>query len=252
MNREFYDTHTYCGKYIEVRRTSTMSNRSSYVRSKRKSQTNESVSRNNDKLAIRKMRNVVNLNFNENDWFVTLTFNDNSIPATLEDAQKLFKKYSTILRKLYKRQGLELKYIYTIEVNRSSESPRVHCHLLINANENIAKNDITGLWPYGFTKIKSVSCKSGTLDGLAEYMIKESQITFREKEYPWRRRYFQSRNLQQPQTSRSIIPEGAFCLIPKDNDKYFFDEKSFSAYEDIVGNQSISFRMKKRNVTIPT
>lgn len=112
---------------------------------------------NQEKKLIRK----IYCNFNKGDIFLTLTFKQKIDEAA---ARKSIVNYLRRLRRLYKRENKELKYIYVMEYGKSN----YHFHLIINEFDRAAliKN-----WKEGFADIKSLK---EDFEGLAKYLLKES------------------------------------------------------------------------------
>ena len=70
----------------------------------------------NNKNAIEKLTLMLCANFDhKNAHFVTLDFADDHLPATRKDTKRAAAAFFSALRDEWKRQGKELKYIYTVE-----------------------------------------------------------------------------------------------------------------------------------------
>lgn len=100
-----YTRKTYdLGNSIEVEKTHS----SKYGKNKA---TSKKIKKHNYKLAGDKLRREINANFRKNDLHIILTYKQNKRPSPFkaaDDVRKLFRK----IRKGYKKQGKELKYIW--------------------------------------------------------------------------------------------------------------------------------------------
>lgn len=112
---------------------------------------------NQEKKLIRK----IYCNFSKEDIFLTLTFKQRIDEAA---ARKSIVNYLRRLRRLYKKENKELKYIYVMEYGKSN----YHFHLIINEFDRAAliKN-----WREGFADVKNLR---EDYEGLAKYLLKES------------------------------------------------------------------------------
>ena len=130
-------------------------------RKQRLNPTGEQQVRINRKNRERKLLRKIYCNFNKGDIFLTLTFKQKIDEAA---ARKSIVNYLRRLRRLYKKENKELKYIYVMEYGKSN----YHFHLIINEFDRAAliKN-----WKEGFVDIKSLR---EDYESLAKYLLKES------------------------------------------------------------------------------
>lgn len=123
----------------------------------------------NDKTARDKLEMLLAENFKGRDLFLTLTYRDADLPARLDGAKKLVRKFLRNLREHYKARGLELRYIYTTEGKHGDH--RLHHHLVINATERDIEV-LRSLWPYGdIVDLEYIGPRGYRT--VAEYMTKE-------------------------------------------------------------------------------
>ena len=142
----------------------------------------------NDKKSRMYFDLLVKGNFEQNDYFITLTYSDKYLPETEAAAEKIIKKYIKELRKEAKSRGEKtLKYIYVTETGRG----RIHHHMLL---KNCLQRDLVeNLWsrqvkPFchdrerlGWANAKRIRAASAKLKGnspdymsrLSRYMTKE-------------------------------------------------------------------------------
>lgn len=80
---------------------------------------------------------IVNTNFNHNAYYVTLTYNNDNLPDTYEQAQKNLDNYIRRLRRI----NPQAKIIGVTGYGR--KGGRLHHHLIISG---VAESDIIGKW----------------------------------------------------------------------------------------------------------
>lgn len=174
--------------------------------------TSEKVQRNNDRLAVKELTRKLNANFSHGDLHVTCTY------AVAPDRPQAKKDREALIRKIRKEmnsQGKELKYIAVTEF----ENKRIHHHLVINA---IDIATLERLWDKGWIKVTALD-ESGQYSKLAEYLIKETQKTFREEGSVYKRRYSCSGNLIKPQVTRVEVDPSELFEDPQPEEGYYID-----------------------------
>lgn len=165
----------------------------------------------NDKYSWQKLKMTLAANFNYNDIMVTLTYDDDHLPRSREEARKLLKKFLTQLRAHRRAKGEDLKYIYCIEDKHGDG--RIHHHIVINGTG--ADYDIIyKLWKYG-TDLHFAPIDSFGYEELAKYLTKEV------REYGHvevgARTWVPSLNLKKPEISPTVWVDGSMRLEPPVN-----------------------------------
>lgn len=176
-------------------------------RKKREKPTEESTARANERAAERRLYRLLVANFTDDDYFITLTYKKELRPDA-EGSKAILKRFFERMRKTYKKAGIDLKYIATTEWNGKS----IHHHIVINGMVGFAKL-LRELWAYGGVHLTPLY-KGQDYQGLAEYMIKETKETFRDKGNPYRQRYTCSRNLEKPTEETRIIKASSWREVP--------------------------------------
>lgn len=165
--------------------------------------------------AWQKLELEIATNFRAGDWFATLTYDDDHLPADRAVAIKYMGKFLKKLRTQRKRQGRDLLYIYTTE--EMPDAPdgqrRLHHHLIINAYPG-DEELIQSLWEAGQVDLQELL--DGQHDGYetrARYMVKERQPgAFGRK--TGLRAWTPSRNLKKPEVSSELVPENITIAPP--------------------------------------
>ena len=101
-------------KEVEERHTWTWSPPGK--RKKKEKPTSEAVKKNNQRLAARKRRMQMELYFDGNDAYMTLTYPKNARPENMDECKKDWTKLINVLRKIYKKNDGVLRWIRNIEL----------------------------------------------------------------------------------------------------------------------------------------
>ena len=101
----------------------------------------------NEKNARKRLIRLINANFNLDDWAIHLTYSNENLPPSVEEAEKEVYKY---IRKInYRRRKVGLpnaKWIYVTEYDPKKKI-RLHHHLLIE--KGIDRKVMKKLWNNG-------------------------------------------------------------------------------------------------------
>lgn len=177
-------------------------------RRKRSKPTSAIQARLNQKNAEKKLTRLVHANFTERDLALHLTLAPGREPKDEKDAKRILANYIRRLKRLYRKLGLELKYITRIEYG--GRGGRVHYHLIISGG--VDRDELEKLWGLGYANSKRLQFGEDGVAGLARYMVKDRTSY---------RRWNQSRNL--------VIPE------PVERDGEIGMEELEGLTEDIEG-----------------
>lgn len=181
-------------------------------REKKKKATPEEMAAQNYWRKCRDLRRIIELNFGEGDWHVTLTCKKEERPDK-ETAPKVIREFRDKLRAAYKKLSWELKYIITCEIG---ERGAVHWHMIVNdmhsENESTAKL-IHKLWTRGRAYFSPLD-DSGDYKKLAEYIVKESAKRMEEGNTIEKLSYMRSRNLIRPVVRTEKVRAKSWRLEP--------------------------------------
>lgn len=155
MARSFIrEKKIYCGKdYLEVDIYSISENQLEKRKGKRSKKEKVSIPAQkvlNDKNARRKFIQLAEANFGKEGYSVTLTYSEEFLPDTLEEAEKEVRNYLRRVARRRKKEGLEdLKYMLVTSSREKTvdgvEKPvRIHHHILINSG--LDRNVVEDLW----------------------------------------------------------------------------------------------------------
>lgn len=186
--------------------------------------TSEAVKKNNMRIAIWRLWMLLANNFDSTGSHVTLTYAGEEPEKDQAAADR--KKMIAKLRKEFKRQGKDLKYVIVTEY----KNKRIHHHIVMNSQD---VELVTRLWGKGgvhFTALR----EEGDFHDLAEYLIKETEKTFRESDSQHKQRYSRSRNLIMPQTKRDETTLKEMTDEPEPISGYYIPKDRVRRYEHPV------------------
>ncbi len=239
----YFKTTVKAGKTIEVTKSYTK-RVGPPCRGGREKPTPEEMERVNERNAERILRIKINANFGVDDLFVTLTYRRDERP-TPEQAKKNVKKFIGALRKIFRKLGVELKYVNVTEYKNKA----IHHHLIINhiEGEDVAKM-VRRLWGFGRPDFKFLD-GTGQYRDLAAYLIKETSKTYKENDGGHRQRYSCSRNLVMPPSRTEIVRRAARWLPdPKPIKGYYIDKDTvYNGVDPFTGREYQRYTMVRAN-----
>lgn len=185
------------------------------------------------KLSFSEMEKFVNLvimNFNRGDKYITLTFRDEDI--TIDQGSKLFDNW---IKRMRERYG-DFKYI---GVRSFQERGTLHYHLLANLPRFSTKGliEFQDIWGYGYTHIEQVYWLEAVYDKspLLKYLVKNLREFKEDSRSIKKRLYVRSKNLQEP-----IVIKGDYdelmerILTGNESLKSLSKRKIFSKYLESI------------------
>lgn len=173
----------------------------------------------NRKKAVKKLRRKIKANFEQTkDFHMVLTYRKTNRPDP-EQAKKNLNNFIQNMRRAYRKSGTELKYIIVTEY----ENKAIHHHLIINGIPDTIKL-VSKYWPYGHPNFTPL-WEEESMGELADYLIKETDKTFRSGRYQ-KQRYRCSRNLVDPVCRTEVVMAHTFRKDPKPIKGYYIDKNS--------------------------
>ena len=125
-------------------------------RKKKTNKTKESQQKVNDRQTERRLTGILNENFDGSSWYVTWSYREDLRPKDIEELKLQISQLLRDLRKLYKKEGLVLRYVWTAEVGKRGA---VHIHMVLS---EIDARKLRGIWKYGYVTMKQIgraSCR---------------------------------------------------------------------------------------------
>lgn len=159
----------------------------------------------NDYNARRRFTQLVNTNFGEGDFHITLTYKPENLPDTTDEAERILKNYLRRVSYLRNKQGLSpLKYISIPSCTFKSDGvtpARIHHHIIMNGG--LERDTIEDLWrkrrerkhpkgeKIGYVNADRLQPEESGLAALCEYLAKQTG---------GKKRWSSSQNLDKPET----------------------------------------------------
>jgi len=167
----------------------------------------------NFKAAWQKLELLLAANFEADDLFVTMTYDDAHLPPDRDEAIKRVRAYIGRLRRQRKRHGLELRYLYNVEEmpDEPDGQRRLHHHMVVSRGD---LEELRSLWGCGAVHIERLL--DGDFDSYearARYMVKERHPGQLGRKVGLRA-WVPSRNLVKPSVETQTVPEGVVVAAP--------------------------------------
>lgn len=163
----------------------------------------EDKKRANLKTSYEKLAMKVFANFSPGDWWVTLTYEDQYLPADREGSRVYWRKFMRNLRKVRKSNGEALKYIYCTQLTTSNGGRRLHHHMILRFEDDTDEDLIRKSWRWGtVNKIRRLRDMDDLLDK-SHYMCREPRELG--VHVPGEQMWTASRGLIQPKATYTTI-----------------------------------------------
>ena len=209
--------------------------------SERRAPTPEEQERINERQSARKLRRKIHANFDPNDLFETLTYGRDRRPDPKGAAHEL-KLFLNRLRRDWKREGTDLRYIVVTEYKSKS----IHHHLIVNdLPDGTGAKKIAQSWSRNGHANTKYLYEDGQYERLAEYLIKETSKTFRDPDNPSKLRYSCSRNLVTPMAKTRILKRDDWPEEPRVPKGYYLEKDSLVNGVNKMGYRFQFYRLIK-------
>ena len=201
-------------------------------RGTRKKASPEQIKKQNQINKEKRMRRLINANFGEGDYWITLKYPKGTRKATLE-VKKDIRNFVAAMRRHYSKKGTEFKFIYRAEVGSRGG---IHIHMIVpRIRGDDTDRAIQTAWKHGRVNFQFLD--SGNHKALSEYITKppdpniENQLSmFPEEERNEFIKYSSSRNLIRPEPERKVYSKWTVRKIlaegPKPSPGYYIDRES--------------------------
>lgn len=224
-NMPYYEEICRAGKTIEIAKYHSYRYRcKGEKRNKKKKLTSEAQEKINQRQAVKKLRRLMNHNFCDNDYLITLDYRPEERPEDSRKMQRDITDFLKRLRKVYRKNNAILKYIYVKERGKRGAA---HIHIMINdcSGENISKI-IKACWVRGRNHVNILDT-DGQYGKIAEYFVKYSIRTEETEGELIGKRYYPSRSLEKPIVKKRIIRRvNTFREQIKNIEGYYLEKES--------------------------
>ena len=159
-----------------------------------KKRNKEAQSNLNDKNARKHLTRLVNTNFNNGDYWITLTYSDEYLPKSMDEALKNIKNFMRRINYRRNKEGLDkAKYIYITEYAEGKKGIRCHHHLIMDGA--LSMDTVESTWKLGRrNNLRKLAVDECGLTGIANYLAKDPRGN---------KRWCSSTNLKQPTVKKN-------------------------------------------------
>lgn len=204
---------------------------------KKSKPTPEAMAKYNKKKATDELRRIILANFT-GGWHLVLTYDKRKRPS-VHEAEKRVKNFIRRIKYHLQKAGFDFKWVLVTEY----EGKAIHHHLLIENVVGIIELVIKH-WKFGFPNFTPVD--EVDVQTLAEYLIKETDKTFRLDNGGRKQRYTHSRNLIIPQPKIETIFSNEFRKDPQTIKGYILVTDSIlNGISEVTGYAYQSYRLIK-------
>ena len=162
MRRKYREKIYDCGGFLEVD-IYPVFRKANGKRRARFKPTSEMQARLNQRNAERMLVRILNANFTENDISVTLTYSNEYLPDSYEQAERDAQNFLRRVKRLRKKLGLpEIKYVLI------PGDGRYHFHIPMSGG--IDAVTLRKLWPYGYLNVIHFEFNENGIEGHARYV----------------------------------------------------------------------------------
>ncbi|MCQ4637684.1 hypothetical protein NE619_13200 [Anaerovorax odorimutans] len=232
---KFYRDTVAAGKTIMRRiiASTRIKNEKGQKRNQKINPTRETVQKVNLRNAVWTLCALLNTYFEKEDLWITFTYASEPGKAQAKrDLDNLIRN----LRNHHRKNNRAFRWIAATEY----KNKRIHHHFVCSRTE---LKVIEKYWTHGWITPKFLDA-SGNYLKLAEYIIKETDKTFREDDAPNKTRYRRSRNMPLPEAKREAVTDKELREGPKEIKGYRVDEDTVHKYEHaILGVECMQYIM---------
>lgn len=180
----------YSGKMLEIEIYPITERERKQPRKRKEKESAPKQKNLNDKNAKKHLIRLINTNFTDFDLSVHLTYADQSLPHTEDEARRDIINYLRRIKHYRKKNGLSPpKYIAVYEfkeADKDNQRIRIHHHIIMSGmDRDIAEE----LWGKGRANADRLKADEFGYEGLARYITKDPKGA---------KRWTQSKNLKQP------------------------------------------------------
>ena len=207
-------------------------------REKREKPTSEAQEKVNQRLAEKRLRRIMAANFRNGDTVVRLDFSKR--PEGSVEMQALMSKAMRKISAIYRKAGKQLKYIYVKEVGPRGGR---HIHMIMSREDMDVLQILTKCWPHGGIHVDPWNT-GPDFSKLASYFIKYAARTEQTEGKLIGKRWYPSRNLEQPKITKRILRSDHFRENIKKKQGYTLAKDSVrSGISDFTGYRYFSYTL---------
>lgn len=201
-------------------------------RAKKEKLTKEEQFRVNERQAEKKLRRLINNNYEPGDYHLVLTYRKEERPEDEDRMEKDIRNFHLAMKRACKRLEVEYKYVHVPEIG---ERGALHHHLVI---PKIDVEIIRRIWNKGRIRISPLD-DTGQYSELASYLIKYSSKMLKSKKRLQGKRWNASRNLKKPKVIKKPVIRNTFRKKHEERKGWYIDKNMSCEYVDSQGYEHI-------------
>ena len=220
---------TKAGDQLEADIYPAFNTRQDQPRTKRGNKSRPAQKNLNDRRARRYLNNLVSANFGRGDLWCTFTYDNDHLPDSPDEADKVFTNFIRRINRRRKKAGLpNAKYICVTEYSdEPGKKTRVHHHVIMQGDIN--RDEIEALWKHGKrNQTRRIDPDPEThIAGIVNYISKDPH---------GRKRWRASKNLTKPTITKSFSKFGKRTAERMAKDRDYLErriKKSYPGYKFI-------------------
>lgn len=214
---------TKAGNQLEADIYPAFGNRQDAPRTKRGNKSRHAQKNLNDKRAKRYLNNLISANFGKGDIWATFTYDEEHLPESPEDADRIFANYIRRINRRRRKAGKDnAKYIVVTEWSDDEEKGiRCHHHVIIDGSND--RDELENLWRQGSRNhTRRIDPDPDThAAGIANYITKDPH---------GRKRWRASKNLKKPIVTKSYSRFGKRTAERMATNRGYLEERITKAY----------------------
>lgn len=199
-------------------------------REKKSKPTPEQVKAQNQRNRVRDIRHLIRMNFDEQDYWITLTYQRKARPPNIEAAKHEAELFRKRLKRIYDKAGVPMRWIQKTEIGKKGA---VHHHMVLNRIPDLDQA-LAKKWKHGRVHF-SLLYQDGGFEKLAEYIAKQEGAVYD---------YSRSRNLKKPKKKKQTMKRRTFEKEPR-RKGYELEKGSMVEGISPMGWPFRSYRMNK-------
>jgi len=221
------------------------------ARAEKRKRTPERMRAVNLRNARKRLERLLNANFGVNDLLAHLTSEDCCDEGAF---RRQVRNFMAKLRRVFKRAGAILKYIYVIEATGQEGRRRYHVHMALPGGV-VSRDELEKMWSHGLARVDRCQEQPKGLAGFANYITQHKDA----QEKILARKWACSRGLKQPrittsdsrfsrrsaQTLAAAVYADAAKLFAKKYPGYQLIEEPAVRYSDFLPGVYVYAHMRK-------
>lgn len=213
-------------------------------RRKKENKTSEAQRKVNSRQRVKKLTWILNENFDGTSIYVTWSYEKNKRPASKEELRGDIRDLLKKIRKTYKAEGSEARYVWAAEVGKRGAA---HIHMVLNG---VRAAKLKKCWDKGWITIKPLD-DSGQYRKLAAYFVKYSEETMKTVDGFSGKSYNPSRNLKIPQPTKTTVrAKNAYSHTVEVPEGWRLDKESIAeAWHEVTGFMYFTYTLIRDGIS---